>query len=181
MNAPVTYVKSFSTVALEPLCDSIDWEQRDAPRREAFFSELGLDYTYGRGVGERTYSPKPWPSLVELVKKEVEAHCGNRFEACFANYYESPLHHLGWHADDSPFIDHANPIVVVSFGSAREIWFRANGVGASVEKLTLESGSLAVMAAGMQQTHQHRIPKHSGLCGPRLSLTFRSLIKTSPI
>ena len=46
---------------------------------------------------------------------------------------------------------------------------------AEVEKITLGHGSVLVMHAGMQQTHLHRIPKHSRPCGPRISLTFRGL------
>lgn len=177
MKAPVQYIDSFSAVTIDEMAEAIKWEQRDAPRREAFFSDLGLDYTYGRGAGMRTYSPMPWPSLVKAVQVAVEEFCGNPFEACFTNYYEGPRDHLGWHADDSPFIDHERPIAVVSLGSAREIWFRPNGMGGdAVEKLMLGPGSLAIMSAGMQQTHQHRIPKHGALCGPRLSLTFRSLL-----
>jgi alkylated DNA repair dioxygenase AlkB len=47
----------------------------------------------------------------------------------------------------------------------------------SVEKLWLESGSLCLMAPGMQDTHQHRIPKASYECGPRISLTFRGYVE----
>jgi alkylated DNA repair dioxygenase AlkB len=43
----------------------------------------------------------------------------------------------------------------------------------SIHKLLLENGSIAIMAAGMQDTWQHRIPKHSAPCGERISLTFR--------
>jgi alkylated DNA repair dioxygenase AlkB len=42
--------------------------------------------------------------------------------------------------------------------------------------LTLEHGSILIMKPGMQQTHQHRIPKAGFRCGPRISLTFRGLV-----
>lgn len=48
--------------------------------------------------------------------------------------------------------------------------FRAD----SVEKLLLGNGSLVVMSAHMQETHEHRIPKSGhNECGARISLTFR--------
>ena len=47
----------------------------------------------------------------------------------------------------------------------------------TVEKLWLESGSLCLMAPGMQDTHLHRIPKASYNCGPRISLTFRGYVE----
>jgi len=46
----------------------------------------------------------------------------------------------------------------------------------TIEKLWLESGSLCLMAPGMQDTHLHRIPKASYICGPRISLTFRGYV-----
>lgn len=55
-----------------------------------------------------------------------------------------------------------------------------NGTGKEpkpeVHKLKLESGSLCLMAAGMQQTHLHRIPKAGFVCGERVSLTFRGYL-----
>lgn len=136
-----------------------------------------MPYTYGRGAGARTYVPAPWPAAVRDVKRAVEAACGVVFETCFANYYAGPRDHLGWHADDSPSIDPGRPIAIVSLGSARALWVRPWGAGPeTVERFLLAPGSLAVMGPGMQQTHQHRIPKHPEGCGPRLSLTFRGLV-----
>lgn len=44
------------------------------------------------------------------------------------------------------------------------------------EKLWLDPGSLCLMTPGMQDTHDHRIPKASYICGPRISLTFRGYV-----
>lgn len=45
-----------------------------------------------------------------------------------------------------------------------------------VDKLKLQHGSLCLMHAGMQDTHQHRIPKAGFICGKRISLTFRGYV-----
>lgn len=104
-------------------------------------------------------------------------------------------------------IDHTRPIAVISFGEERELWFRenpsphcmacagsgyydhngsprcgaCNGTGKAppteIEKLLLETGSLALMLPGMQHTHQHRIPKAGREVKTRVSLTFRGLLK----
>lgn len=42
------------------------------------------------------------------------------------------------------------------------------------QKILLGDGSLFLMPPGYQDTHFHRIPKHSRPCGWRISLTFRS-------
>ena len=46
----------------------------------------------------------------------------------------------------------------------------------NIEKLLLGHGSAAIMAPGMQDTHEHRIPKSSRQCGVRISLTFRGYV-----
>lgn len=150
------------------------WERRDAPRRECFYSSIGKSYTYGSGRGERTYIPVPYSSMVKEWTREVEEFLNTAFELCFANGYESEKEHLGWHADDSPEVDDNRPIAVLSLGAEREIWVRPRGGDFStVEKFVLPSGSLFIMNAGMQDTHDHRIPKADRPCGYRVSLTWR--------
>jgi len=42
------------------LWNDLEWERREgAPRREYWTNTLDRDYTYGRGVGVRTYKAKP--------------------------------------------------------------------------------------------------------------------------
>jgi hypothetical protein len=105
--------------------------------------------------------------------------------------------------DDSPIvIVSLYDVVDEKKKYAREIWFRPSichvckakigekhgtycSVGPAeftpnsldVEKLELANGSMAIMAPGMQDTHQHRIPKASFMCGKRISLTFRTYVK----
>ena len=45
-----------------------------------------------------------------------------------------------------------------------------------IEKLLLGNGSLCLMQPGMQDTHQHRIPKAGKVVGKRISLTFRGVV-----
>lgn len=177
--APVSLLAStvdpIDTSALaETAWEKFPWEDRGAPRRECFFSTIGRPYTYGSGMGIRTYWPKPAPEVMAALTRAAEEACGCRFELCFANGYAGPREHLGWHADDSEEIDDGRPIAVMSLGAAREIWVKPKGAGAeAVEKILLPSGSLFIMGPGMQDTHVHRIPKHAAACGPRVSLTWR--------
>jgi alkylated DNA repair dioxygenase AlkB len=188
------------------LDNQVEWVRRDrTPRQEAFYSKIDAPYTYGSGDFSRTYSPNlVIPDLLFNLWFVLERDHGVKYEACFLNKYEHAREHLGWHADDSDVIDDSRPIAVISFGAERELWFRSNpghcyacngsgrydhngspkcaacdGSGrrtTEVEKQLLETGSLCIMAAGMQDTHQHRIPKHHAKCGTRISLTFRGLI-----
>lgn len=153
----------------------LDWRHEGGgtvPRKEYFTSEDHSPYTYGKGV-TRTYEPQFKTQVLDGVQKYVEAILQTKFDFCFLNYYRDGKDHLGWHADDSPEIDDAKPIAVLSLGAEREIWIRENGAEDSF-KIPLNDDSLLIMPPGMQDTHQHRIPKSSRHnCGPRISLTYR--------
>lgn len=160
---------------MEELWNGLGWERRDgAPRREYYVNPNGRAYTYGRGAGRREYLPRPATPAIMEIWRRCEELCGCPFEVCFLNGYEDGSDQLGWHADDSPEMDPGRPIAIASLGARREIWFRENGAGGGARlALPLASGSVCSMEAGMQSTHQHRIPKAGFVCGPRVSLTFR--------
>ncbi len=178
--APVRYVDGFiadPTVAFEELWTQLTWERRDlTPRREYYVNDVPVPYTYGKGAGVRTYEAQDWHPRIRSIQKAVEAHTGTRLEACFLNGYEDARDHLGWHADDSPEMDDARPIVIVTLGAERDIYFAPRTEPTKVSRVLLRSGSLCIMPAGMQDTHLHRIPKWDRECGPRISLTFRGYV-----
>lgn len=176
---PVTYVAGFITDPSEVfrmLWNDLDWERRGGtPRREYYSNDALSDYTYGSGAGVRTYAARPWHPLMLDIRARVEAVTGTAFEACFINGYENSRDHLGWHSDSSPEMDSNRPIAIVSVGAAREIWYCPKEDRTDITRMLLEPGSLCIMAAGMQKTHLHRIPKADREVGPRISLTFRGL------
>jgi len=210
--APVEHIDDFvpeHSHVLRTLLEELAWERRgDTPRHEYYCNDYPDPYVYGRGRGRRLYVPSPWHPAIVAVRTALEARTGTAFEVCFLNRYDDGSDHLGWHADDSPEMDDARPIAVVSLGAAREIWFRPKppalveaegdrrdgavpdrrgieriGAGRRVdsgptERLLLTGGSLCLMAPGMQEAWQHRIPKASRPCGPRVSLTFRGYSRT---
>jgi alkylated DNA repair dioxygenase AlkB len=175
-----TYGKYFANQKyFDILWNELDWEHREAPRLEYYCNDIPNPYTYGKGAGERTYLPRPWHEKMIGIQEQLEEMLNSKFEVCFVNGYRDGKDQLGWHADDSPEMDDARPIVVVSFGATREIWTRDN-VTREVVKYPLEGGSIFVMPPGFQDTHQHRIPKSDKIdCGPRLSLTFRGYVNVA--
>lgn len=191
MQAPVTYIPNFLTepegkAALYNLAQ-LAWLRVGAvPRMEYYINTTGAPYTYGSGEFARTYESRPGDPTISWLwsKAEMQAEVG--FEVVFLNRYLNERDHLGWHSDNSPEMDDGRPIAIISIGTPREIWFRrippvikddGLGLGVSyeptIDKLMLEHGSLCLMAPGMQDTHQHRIPKSSRACPERISLTFR--------
>lgn len=195
MDAPVGYEERFiggneSRLMFRVLWNELAWEQRPtAPRREYWNNLLDRPYTYGSGEGVRTYEPQPDHHYIASLRERLFDRTGIYYEGCFLNGYATGKDALGWHADDDPGINHNCPIAIVSlyededciFGTRekgapqpREIYFREGREG-SIDKLALGQGSLAVMGAGMQHTHFHKIPRAGAIACPRISLTFRGL------
>jgi alkylated DNA repair dioxygenase AlkB len=163
----------------DTLRKDLAWERRgDTPRCEYYCNDFPYSYKYGKGKGQREYEPRPYHPAILDIRKQLEAHAETIFEVCFLNLYLNQKDQLGWHADDSPEMDDNRPIATISLGVEREIWFRPKSEVSSepIEKLKLGDGSLCLMGRGMQDTHQHRIPKASFLCGERISLTFRGYV-----
>lgn len=181
MEKNVTYIPDFvknPDEVFSILLNELDWEKRgETPRKEYYSNELNIPYVYGVGRGIREYLPKIWHEEVIKIKEKIEELTNTKFEVCFLNLYENQKDHLGWHADDSPEMDDDRPIAIVSLGVEREIWFCPQNDKSLINKVTLENGSLCVMAPGMQDTHYHRIPKANFECGKRISLTFRGYSK----
>jgi alkylated DNA repair dioxygenase AlkB len=154
----------------------LNWLQVTEARLEYFMSDEPRHYTYGSGLFARTYYSKPYTAEVVRVQDGLILGMGACFNVCFLNRYDHQKHQLGWHADDSPSMDHDHPIAVVSLGAEREIWWRpaaASGIVPANQRQKLGHGSLFIMPAGFQNHYQHRIPKADREVGVRVSLTFR--------
>lgn len=177
---PIVYIPNFVTdpdTKFHQLLSEVPWVhvEQNVPRKEYYHHADDLPYTYGKGDYARTYSSQPLHYVIKEILDQLSVQCGCKFDVVFLNLYEHQHHFLGWHADDSPEMSDDHPIVTVSLGAERKIWFRENG-GNDIHDVLLQHGSACIMLPGMQDTHQHRIPKHDRPCGPRISLTFRKYI-----
>ena len=176
---PVIFVPDYCTNDVDALWNDLPFDRREnTPRTECWMNDYGYDYTYGSGNGIRTYTSDDWNDFVYKIREKLNENFNADFDCCFCNGYINERDHLGWHADDSPEMDMNHPIASVSFGAAREIWFRKKGEsGVATKGLLLTNGSVAIMNSGMQFDWEHRIPKHSAPCGKRISLTYRKLVR----
>jgi alkylated DNA repair dioxygenase AlkB len=191
MDMPIKYIPDWirpdiaDTLFLR-LWNELAWVRHDkVPRREYYVNRVGAPYSYGVPEYARTYESQVEHEAISDIWLAVTRGCLTVFDTVFLNGYEDGSDHLGWHSDNSPEMDDERAIAIVTLGAEREIWFRENpGVERSindpVHKLKLAHGSLCIMSPGMQDTHQHRIPK-AGFepCGPRVSLTFRGYVQVS--
>lgn len=186
---PIYLPDVFPHVTLDEIRDTTPWIKVTEARLECFMSASSETYTYGSGVGVRTYTPGPYSILVAVIQATLNTHVSDvlnehpamsgKYNVCFLNRYDNAAMQLGWHADDTPGMNHDHPIAVVSFGQPREIWWRENaqkGVIPPEQRQLLGHGSLFVMPPGMQRTHQHRIPKGDRPMSTRISLTYRNYV-----
>lgn len=178
---PITYIPNFvedPNKVFNLLSSELDWIHHDkVPRQEYYCNDFQEPYQYGLAAFARTYNPQPYHTEILKIRAKLEVLTGRVFEVCFLNRYIDQSNHLGWHADDSPEMDDNRHVVSVSLGVEREIWFRPNDDTQMVGKVKLQHGSALLMHPGMQDTHMHRIPKASFMCGERISLTFRGYVK----
>ena len=184
MDLPITYISNFiadPAKLMDALWSELAWVRMGlTPRREYYTHKQGVSYTYGSGAGVRTYESQPEHAALTDLRHKLEDQTGTPFPVLFLNGYENARDSLGWHADDSDTMDAGSPIAIVSVGAEREIWFTRQDEVQDPSKRTavkLQHGSLCLMHAGMQQTHFHRIPKASFVCGPRVSITARNQAK----
>lgn len=180
MNSPI-YIPNYvpivpANINRDRLWNELDWERREgAPRREYWQNDYGLAYTYGQGAGQRTYDAKPWDDFVNEYRNRLNEEFGFKLDCCFLNGYNDEKDALGYHADDSPEMSMEQPVITLSLGAERNIMFRNNETR-EVTTLKLGHGSICIMPAGFQLTHQHKIPKGDRPMGPRISLTYRGMI-----
>lgn len=176
---PLYFSTGFERIALDIILESTPWIKVTDARLECFMSESEEPYTYGEGRGVRTYTPTSYSPVVADIQDQLNRGFSSIYNVCFLNRYDNAAMQLGWHSDDSPGMNHEHSIAVVSFGQPREIWWREKGQTGIVppsQRQLLEHGSVFIMPAGMQRTHQHRIPKGDRPMSTRVSLTYRNYV-----
>jgi alkylated DNA repair dioxygenase AlkB len=140
-------------------------------RQVAWYGDSSYRYTYSG----TTKTALPWtPELLEL-KERVEACSGEHFNSCLLNLYASGAEGMAWHSDDEPALARHAAIASLSLGAERTFTFRHKLTGEKCS-LELEDGSLLVMAGSTQTHWQHCLPKTRKVAGPRINLTFRTVV-----
>jgi alkylated DNA repair dioxygenase AlkB len=167
---------------LEELVERTPWRQEHVtlwgrtcpqPRLVAFYGEDGLQYTYS-GV---TLAALPWTSRLRDLKRDVERICGYSFNTVLLNYYRDHRDSMGFHADDEPELGPRPVIASVSLGEERRFVMKhRHRDDVDDVRLDLPSGSLLLMSGDTQSNWKHGVRKTATPCGPRVNLTFRTIL-----
>ena len=161
--------------------EQIDWQQpivtlygrrHPVPRMTAFLAADGLNYRYSGTVHQGT----GWPEWFIPLLLKVSAASGTRFNGCLLNLYRSGDDRMGWHADDEPEINQAEPIASLSLGASRDFCLRLKQEAKEKHTLPLNDGDLLIMHPGCQQAWMHGVPTRRKITTSRINLTFRRFL-----
>lgn len=166
---------------LEILLRDIVWRQDEAvifgkhfitKRKVAWYGDERFSYTYSN----TTKAALPWtPELLELREK-VESITRKKFNSCLLNLYHDGQEGMSWHSDDEAALGRNTTIASLSFGAERKFSFKHKRDKQNIS-VVLEHGSLLVMKDETQTHWLHSLPKTTKITKPRVSLTFRTIVK----
>ena len=122
-----------------------------------------------------TYSldVEPVPQPLKEAAAQVSAVTGATLNSVGLNLYRNGDDSVAPHHDKTQHLVRGAPIAILSLGATRRMTIRAkSGEGRTIH-VDLHAGSVIVMSHASQFTHNHGIPKLSGIEDPRISLAFR--------
>lgn len=134
-------------------------------------------FTYAYSGSSKTASP--WTPALLGIKARVEERSGQAFNSCLLNLYHDGSEGMGWHSDDERTLGRNPVIASVSFGAERPFKFK-HRITKEIVSVMLENGSLLVMKGQTQHHWVHALPKTRKVSSPRINLTFRNFVGTSP-
>ncbi len=164
----------------ESLLADIEWKNDEAiifgkhiltKRKVAWYGDRAFEYTYS-GILKRA---QPWTELLKELKRQIELVSGETFNSCLLNLYHDGTEGMAWHSDGEKDLKKHGAIASLTFGAERKFSFKHK---ASKEKIDilLEDGSLLLMKDATQTYWMHRLPPTKVLHGPRINLTFRTIM-----
>lgn len=128
------------------------------------------------------YAPRPIPSCLDTLRKQVELATNAKYNFCLVNYYASGEDSIAFHSDDERFLGGKPCIASLSLGGEREFVMKHKPSGSYVTqgqrvKLGLGSGDMVVMRGETQANWLHSVPKRKGdAVRGRINITFRRAV-----
>jgi alkylated DNA repair dioxygenase AlkB len=186
-DADVSYLRNFDLglspdVLLHALITETPWRQENVtvwgktfrqPRLVAWYGDPGRAYHYS-GIA---LEPLPWTDRIAGIRTCVERVVGHRFNSVLLNYYRDQSDSMGLHSDDEKELGPRPVIASVSLGAERIFLLKSKiRLQEKPIRLPLASGSLLLMKGDTQKNYKHGISKETRPLGPRVNLTFRTIL-----
>jgi alkylated DNA repair dioxygenase AlkB len=140
-------------------------------RKVAWYGDSDYLYTYSNITKQALAWTKELLELKEIVEKLTET----KFNSCLLNLYHNGNEGIGWHSDNEESIEPNSTIASLSLGAQRKFSFKHKQTKQTIS-LVLEHGSLLIMKDATQTYWLHNLPKSKNISGPRINLTFRTMI-----
>ena len=163
------------------LLETIDWKNDEAiifgkriitKRKVAWYGDKAFEYSYSN----TTKKALPWTNELLELKDLVEQRTDETYNSCLLNLYHDGSEGMAWHSDAEKDLKRNGAIASLSLGAERKFAFKHKKNKETVGFI-LEHGSLLVMR-DITQTHWlHRLPPTKKVFGPRINLTFRTIIE----
>lgn len=167
---------------LQKLMDQTIWRQESVkiygkdyqqPRLVSLYGDSGKRYDYS-GI---SLCPLPWTDLLREIKRRIEDCTEVRFNAVFLNLYRDHNDSMGFHSDDEKELGRNPAIASLTFGATRVLRLKHKFKKVlPVVKVPLDAGTVLLMKGETQHFWKHGINKQTEPCGPRVNLTFRTLL-----
>ncbi len=173
--------KAIKVHYFDSLLNSIAWKndevfmfgKRIVTKREvAWYGDKEFEYTYSKIKRKALL----WSKELLEIKLLVENETNETYNSCLLNLYHDESEGMGWHSDDEKQLKHEAAIASVSFGAERNFSFKHKKTKDKISIL-LQNGSLLLMKGATQTNWLHQIPKTKYKKGPRINLTFRTILE----
>lgn len=165
------------------LVATLDWRQDTIklygkehliPRLQAWYGDPEAEYEYS-GL---PLVPLSWTKALQQLKRRCETVTGTSFNSVLANWYRHGQDSMGMHSDDEPQLGSQPVIGSISLGEERKLVFKHKQTKQRIP-ITLQHGSLLIMAGETQHYWQHGINKTAKPIEGRINLTFRRIYNDS--
>jgi len=166
---------------IKKLIEEVPWKQQSiqmygkevvTPRLTAWYGDNNKTYQFS---GTK-FDPLPWTRELDDLRLKIEAATDLTFNSVLLNYYRNGNDSVAWHGDNEKELGKNPHIASLSLGQPRKFEFRHKTDHAKKYALQLENGSLLIMKGDLQHHWEHRIPKSKHENGPRINLTFRTIL-----
>ena len=167
-----------ATVLMNELLLKVAWQQdvltlfgktHKLPRLHQWYGDKGTTYKWS-GIQMR---PRPWFPALDGLRSAVQSHTETLFNCVLINLYRDGRDSMGWHADDEAVLGEQPVIASISLGAERDLLLRRRNKPSKSQRITLNHGSLLIMAGDTQSNWQHALPRRKQVDSPRINLTFR--------
>jgi len=185
MDGIVTYTqhvlsKQEADSYLLKLCDEIDWRNDELTlfgkkittrRQVGWYGDEQFEYRYSNS----SKVALPWTKSLLELKDIVQQTTHETYNTCLLNLYHDGSEGMSWHNDNEKELKPHSAIASISLGAERRFHFRHVITGEKVS-IFLEHGSLLLMSGSTQSHWKHSLPTTKKIIGPRINLTFRTII-----